>query len=80
MQVLSETVGKALQLTGGPEARETSKFVLIFDKFFDALNVRNFQSWAKAKKPFQRPYCSEDDDRLKVFTYTCICYVYLCSL
>ena len=36
-QVLSETVCKALWLTGGNEATETAKFVAIFDKFFDLL-------------------------------------------
>ena len=34
MQVLSETVSKALQLTGGPEATETVRFISILDKFF----------------------------------------------
>ena len=43
-QVLSESVGKAVMLVGGPEAQETAKFVLMFDKFFDALNVGDFYS------------------------------------
>ena len=66
MQVLSESVGKAIQLTGGPEAQETSRFVLMFDKFFDALNVGNFTIGHHRRKPFQTPYVSEDDSRLKV--------------
>ena len=35
MQVVSEIVTKALQLTGGPEATETVCFISILDKFFD---------------------------------------------
>lgn len=66
MQVLSETVGKAIELTGEPETEETSKFIFMFDKFFDILNVNSFQNWARARKPFQRPYYCNDDDRLTV--------------
>lgn len=36
------------------------------DKFFDALNVHNFSHGAKSLKPFQMPYTSVDDFRLKV--------------
>ena len=42
----------ARPLTGGPEASETSKFVLLFDKFFDILNVTNFKNWAHKKNLF----------------------------
>ena len=66
VQVLSESVGKALQLTGGPEVQETAKFVLMFDKFFDALNVGDFNSGWHKRKPFQTPYYSEKDFRLAV--------------
>lgn len=66
MQVLSESVSKALQMTGGPEVQETAKFVLMFDKFFDALNVGNFSSGRHHRKPFQAPYYSETDFRLAV--------------
>lgn len=54
------SVGKAIGLCGGPAA---SQFAIMFDKFFDVLNVTDFHS---AIKPFRRPYCSADDDRLKV--------------
>jgi hypothetical protein len=64
-QVLSESLGKALALTGGPEAEETSKFILMFDKFFDIFNVSNFSNWARHRKPFQYPYRKEDDFRLE---------------
>ena len=71
IQVLSETVSKAIQLTGGPETDETSKFVLMFDRFFDVLNVTNFNNWVRTRKPFQRPYNSGNDERLTV------CYMYI---
>ena len=64
--MLSESVGKALQMNGGPEAQETATFVLLFDKFFDALNVGDFQSGRRLRKPFRVPYASEDDIRLSV--------------
>ena len=53
-------------LVGGPEAQETAKFVLLFDKFFDALNVGDFYSGQYHRKPFQAPYYSETDFRLAV--------------
>ena len=70
MQVLSESVGKALQLMGGPEVQETARFILMFDKFFDALNVGDFKSSKYHRKPFQAPYVSNDDFRLDV-SVTC---------
>ena len=60
--MLSESVGKAIQLTGGNDAQETANFILLFHKFFDMLNVSNFTK----KKPFQYPYHTGDDHRLKV--------------
>ena len=41
LKVLSSSVSKGLELTGGSEVEETAKFTATFDKFFDALNVRN---------------------------------------
>ena len=35
-------MAKALQLTGGPEATKTVRFVDMVDKMFDCLNVNNF--------------------------------------
>ena len=55
-----------MQLTGGVDAEETAKFVLLFDMFFDSLNVTNFTNWARKRKPFQRPYNNKEDLRLKV--------------
>lgn len=52
-----------MQLTGGPAAEETAKFILIFDTFFDILNVTNFTNGTRYKKPFLR---HKEDARLKV--------------
>ena len=63
---MSETVSKALLLTGGSEAFETSIFIGKVDKFFDAPNVTSFMKGIKAREPFQKPYFSKDDPRLEV--------------
>ena len=66
LQVLSESVSKALQLTGGPEAEETARFVGMMDKMFDCLNVNNSSAGIHKCKPFKFPYRGSDDFRLKV--------------
>ena len=66
VQVLSESVSKAIRLTGGDEAIETAHFVGMMDKFFDAMNVHNYIHGIHARKPFQMPYRSSEDMRLKV--------------
>ena len=66
IQVLSESVSKPLTLSGGDEAEETAHFILMMDKFFDCLNVRNFTHGIHAAKPFQKPYWSAEDEQLKV--------------
>ena len=48
----------ALTSTGGPEVKETVKFVDMFDKFFDSLNVNNFTTAYNKQKVFQWPYRS----------------------
>ena len=40
IQVLSQSVSKALQFAVGDRANETSRFADMFDKFFDCLNCR----------------------------------------
>ena len=66
LQVLSESVGHALSLFGGPEAEETAKFASTFDKFFDSLNSRNCVTAKQKRKIFLRPYFSGQDFRLNV--------------
>ena len=64
--MLSESVSKALVLTGGSPVEETAKFVDLMDKFFDCLNVHNYSHGFRARKPFQLPYRSGKDKRLQV--------------
>ena len=59
-------MAKALQLTGGDDVVETVRFISMMDKFFDCLNVNNFSTGIKKKKPFQQPYRSPNDFRLTV--------------
>ncbi len=68
MQDLSESVSKALKLTGGPEVAETVRFVEFMDNFFDSLNVSNYKQGIKKRKMFQLPYTSGKDKRLEVIT------------
>lgn len=74
---MSESVSKAVKLLGGPEAEETAHFLLMFDRLFDCLNVGNFSDGHKSLKPFQLPYRSADDFRLKVFMITYLSYFML---
>eukprot|EP00731_Ephydatia_muelleri_P004426 Em0002g602a len=65
LKVLSESVSKALVLVCGDECNETSQFVEMMDKFLDALNVHNYSHGSRALKPFQLPYTSREDPRLR---------------
>ena len=65
-QALSESVSKALELTGGEEASETARFVGMVDKFFDALNVHNYTHGVHSRKRFQMPYTTGRDMCLRV--------------
>ena len=64
--MLSESVSKARELTGGEEVSETVKFVKMMDCFFDCLNVNNFHNGMQKRKVFQDPYRSGSDFRVKV--------------
>ena len=50
----------------GPGSTETARFVSMFDKFFDCLNISNFTVGARQCKRFLHPYRSQDGERLKV--------------
>ena len=69
VQVLSESVSKALELSGEPQVQRTAEFVGIFDKFFDIMNVSNFSNGKMQRKVFKNPYRSSHDFRLKVCIY-----------
>jgi len=66
VEVLSDTVSKALKLTGGRDAFETAYFVEKMDRFFDCLNVSSYFAGKRHRKPFQQPYQSSNDFRLSV--------------
>ena len=55
-QVLSETVGKVLLVTGCPEVAATANLCLMMDKFFYSVNVRNTEEHKIRLKSFLRPY------------------------
>ena len=63
---ITQTVSKALVLTGGSKAEETAHFVNMFDKFFDCFNVSSFNAGMRSRKAFKSPYRSASDFRLKV--------------
>ena len=68
IQVLSNTVGKAMELTGGPETVKTTEFILTFDKFFDCLNVSQLDAGKRSRNAFKSPYRSGNDFRIKVIS------------
>jgi len=54
---------------------ETARFVALFDKFFDKLNVSNFIIGARKLKPFLQPYKRQHDFCLDVSLYA-VNYLY----
>ena len=66
MQVLSSSVANALWITFGDEAAGTAYFCEMFDKFFDCLNVSNFDAGKRTRNAFKSPYRSRCDFWLKV--------------
>ena len=66
LQVLSSSVANALRVTLKDKATQTAYFCEIFDKFFDCLNVTNFDAGKRSRNAFKSPYRSEKDFRLKV--------------
>ena len=60
------SVSRAILFICGDEASETAHFVLMIDKFFDALNVKNYTDGCHRLKSFKLPYRSKSDMRIKV--------------
>lgn len=60
VQVLSESVAKALQIYRESEHKEdtvaTEEFALLMDCFFDTFNVRDMTEGKKTRKTAQDPY------------------------
>ena len=59
-------MANALQYYAQPGTEETERFVRVFDKFFDCLNVRAIDEGLTKRKPNLAPYRAVDDERLKV--------------
>ena len=53
---MSETVVKAIHLTGGYEAKETVKFIEMADQIFDYMNVSSLSRGKLKQKPLAQPY------------------------
>lgn len=66
LQVMSQTVSKALLRFVGAKSEGTAELLSIVDQMFDCLNVRNVKSAKLEIKPFRSPYSSGSDWRLKV--------------
>lgn len=56
--MLSKSVHDALAYFGVPITKATETFVLMFDRFFDCMNVRHPKEWVIKKKPDLKPYTS----------------------
>ena len=70
---MSNSVSKALTLTGGPDVKKTAEFCEMFDKFFDCMNVSNFTDGNFSRKSFKDPYYSGTNFRLKVLAISYVC-------
>ena len=64
-----------LQITDDSEAEETIRFVRMFDRFFDCLNVSSFTAGKFSRKAFRSPYQCSTDFRLKVDIAISITYL-----
>jgi len=73
--VLSNTVATALRLTGREEVEETARFVMMIDRFFDCLNVTDFDGGRRTRNPFKAPYRSGSDFRLRVSSTAQCAYI-----
>ena len=63
VQVLSRSVAIALQESADNDVRETAKFCLMLNDFFDCANVRSLNEHVNKRNPLIKPYSSQDDDR-----------------
>ena len=74
MQVLSESVAKALQFYRESEHKEdtvaTEEFVLLMDRFFDTFNVRDMTEGKKTRKTAWDTYWKGSDWRFEVSIHT----------
>uniref|UniRef100_A0A1X7TI06 THAP-type domain-containing protein n=1 Tax=Amphimedon queenslandica TaxID=400682 RepID=A0A1X7TI06_AMPQE len=64
-QVLSQSVATALRTYLKGESEETAKYIEMFDRIFDSLNVTNYTTCYTKRKYFQSPYRWNNDLRIK---------------
>lgn len=69
-QVLSKIISEALSFYAIPGSAAIQTFLIFVDWFFDMLNVRHPDEFARKRKEEFKLYTSPDDDRLKVHMYT----------
>uniref|UniRef100_A0A1X7TLV3 Uncharacterized protein n=1 Tax=Amphimedon queenslandica TaxID=400682 RepID=A0A1X7TLV3_AMPQE len=74
-KVLSETVADIFTYIGDESTKVTQKFVLLFDKLFDCLNIRDDTQWCQKEKPDLKPYREIDDDRFEWLEETFLGYL-----
>ena len=60
-QMLSTTASKVLSNYGPADATGTAEFCLMFDKFFDIMNVSSTTVSSHKLKPLNAPFSSTDD-------------------
>lgn len=63
--MLSKTVADLFTYAEDPSTVETQRFIRIFDKLFDCLNVRDLHQWVQKRKPDLKPYHKVDDERFE---------------
>ena len=68
-QVLSKSVSDAFNYYGEHDTIETQKFVRIFDRFFDMLNIRSLEEGIYKRKPDLLAYRTIDDSYFEVCIY-----------
>lgn len=64
--MLSRSAANALEKYGGEGVSETVRFVMLFNNFFDALNVSRIDEGKLSRNCFKSAYWSATDWRLKV--------------
>lgn len=62
-------------MTGGPAAQKTAEFIDLVNKFFDCLNVTNFDEGKHSRNTFKDPI-RPGDFRLKVCDWLSYAYNY----
>lgn len=80
LKVLSDSVSKAIQLSGGISF-ETAYFIVKFDKFFNCFNVSSYLASKRNRKPFLQPYRDPNDLQLNViFVSLTIVFMFLYTI